>query len=432
MTPSFATIRPDPVDARYETLLEVAESIAAHRHLSTLFADLSRLLKRLVSFEFISLTLVDAKERVVRLHILETDRPVVGTTPQATPFEQTPTMVALESRQPYYMPDIAAEQRFPALRELLLANGIQSSCILPLLTAQRELGGLHFGSFEKNAYPAGDIEFMQQVARQVAVAVDNALNYEAAKAYERQLAHERDRLRTLLEVNNAVVSCLASKQLFQAISASLRRTFELDYVSLLIHDAEIGALRLQMLDFPDGSGLIREDAVVPLDDTLAGYVFRTRQGRLFSLEEARAISKTTGDIMQREGLMSLCCMPLISRGNVLGTLNLGSRQPGFFTAEDLQFCSQVAGQVAIALDNALSYDRIEELNARLAEEKVYLEDEIRTDNRFEEIIGQSRALKSHPETGGNRGSHRFHGDDLRRNRDRQGTAGACHPRPQLA
>jgi formate hydrogenlyase transcriptional activator len=394
MTPSFATIPPDPVDARYETLLEVAESIAAHRHLSTLFADLSRLLKRLVSFEFISLTLVDAKERVVRLHILETDRPVVGTTPQATPFEQTPTMVALESRQPYYMPDIAAEQRFPALRELLLANGIQSSCILPLLTAQRELGGLHFGSFEKNAYPAGDIEFMQQVARQVAVAVDNALNYEAAKAYERQLAHERDRLRTLLEVNNVVVSCLASKQLFQAISASLRRTFELDYVSLLIHDAEIGALRLQMLDFPDGSGLIREDAVVPLDDTLAGYVFRTRQGRLFSLEEARAISKTTGDIMQREGLMSLCCMPLISRSNVLGTLNLGSRQPGFFTAEDLQFCSQVAGQVAIALDNALSYDRIEELNARLAEEKVYLEDEIRTDNRFEEIIGQSRALKA--------------------------------------
>jgi formate hydrogenlyase transcriptional activator len=54
----------------------------------------------------------------------------------------------------------------------------------------------------------------------------------------------------------------------------------------------------------------------------------------------------------------------------------------------------VAGQVAIALDNALSYRRIEELNARLAEEKVYLEDEIRTDSRFEEIIGQSRALKA--------------------------------------
>ena len=54
----------------------------------------------------------------------------------------------------------------------------------------------------------------------------------------------------------------------------------------------------------------------------------------------------------------------------------------------------MAGQIAIALDNSLSYRRIEELNARLAEEKVYLEDEIRTDNRFEEIVGQSRALKA--------------------------------------
>jgi formate hydrogenlyase transcriptional activator len=392
--PSSAPTRPDATRARYETLLEVARSIAAHQQLSTLFADLSRLLKRLVSFDFIGLSLVDNKERVVRLHLLETDRQVVGNTAFATPFDQTPTMVALETRAPYYIADVEAEHRFPIIRELLLANGIQSSCILPILTAQRQLGGLNFGSLQKDAYGAEDIEFMGEVARQVAVAVDNALNHEAAKAYELQLAHERDRLRTLLEVNNAVVSCLDSRRLFQAISASLRRSFALDYVSLLIHDAEIHALRLQMLDFPDGSGLIRQGAVVPLDDSLAGYVFRTREGRIFNLEETRAISTTTGDLMEREGLRSLCCIPLISRGNALGTLNCGSRQPDFFAAEDLQFFSQVAGQVAIALDNALSYNRIEELNARLAEEKVYLEDEIRTGNRFEEIVGQSRALNA--------------------------------------
>ena len=71
---STAPLRPDPTRARYETLLEVAESIAAHHQLSTLFADLSRLLKRLVPFDFISLTLIDPKERVVRLHILETEQ----------------------------------------------------------------------------------------------------------------------------------------------------------------------------------------------------------------------------------------------------------------------------------------------------------------------------------------------------------------------
>ena len=134
--------------------------------------------------------------------------------------------------------------------------------------------------------------------------------------------------------------------------------------------------------------------MVPLDDTVAGYVFRSRQGRVFSLEEAAAISQSTGEIMGREGLHSICCIPLVSHGNALGTLNLGSRREAFFTEGDLQFFTQAADQVAIALENARSFQRIEELNARLAEEKVYLEDEIRTDNRFEEIVGQSRALKA--------------------------------------
>jgi formate hydrogenlyase transcriptional activator len=392
--PSTPPLRPDPTRARYETLLEVAESIAVHHQLSTLFTDLSRLLKRLVPFDFISLTLIDAKERVVRLHILETEHPIHGTPPESTPFEQTPTIAALQSRRPYYIPDTAAEERFPMIRDLLRSNGVQSACILPLFTAQRELGGLHFGSLTTNAYSADTIEFMGQVARQVAVAVDNALRSEAAVAYEEQLAHERDRLRTLLEVTNAVVGCLETRELFQAISASLRRTFGLDYASLLIHDPEIGALRLHTLDFPDGTGAIREDAIVALDDSPAGYVFRARQGRVFTLEEVRGVSAATGELLAREGIQSLCCVPLISRGAALGTLNVGSRQPGRFPGGDLDFFTQVAGQVAIALDNALSYQRIEELNERLAEEKVYLEDEIRTDNRFEEIVGQSRALKA--------------------------------------
>ena len=141
---------------------------------------------------------------------------------------------------------------------MLRANGVQSYCIVPLIVARRGLGGLNFGSRTPNAYSAQDVEFMQQVARQVAVAVDNALNYEAAQAYEEQLARERDRLRSLLEINNAVVGCLDTKPLFQAISTALRGTFGLDYVSMMIYDADVKALRLQMLDFPAGSGAIRE------------------------------------------------------------------------------------------------------------------------------------------------------------------------------
>jgi formate hydrogenlyase transcriptional activator len=178
------------------------------------------------------------------------------------------------------------------------------------------------------------------------------------------------------------------------MSAALRRTFSLDYAGVMLYDAERDALRVQMVDFPDGIGAICADAVVPIADSLAGHVYRTRQGGRFTLEEARAISPLTADIMEREGLCTLCCVPLVSRSAALGTLAVGSRHENFFTDADLQFFTQVAGQVAIALDNALSYQRIEVLNERLSEEKIYLEGEIRTDNRFEEIIGNSRILKS--------------------------------------
>ena len=392
MPSSAPPTRTDALHARYEALLDVAEAIASHRQLSTLLADLSRRLRPLVCFDFMALTLLDAGRQTIGLHVLQTDRPVVSA-PVSLPVGETPTGLVLRTRQPLYVPHVAADPRFPVVHQILQANGIQSYCILPLVTAQRDLGGLHFGSIADHAYTPQDVEFMMQVARPVAVAADNALHSEAARAYEADLAGERDRLRALLEINNAVATCLNGKQLFHAISSALRRAFGIDYASLLIYDHESGALRLEMLDFPSGTGAIHQDAVVPLDRSIAGEVFRTRQGRVLSRDEAAATSPATGDIMAREGLLSLCSMPLVSHRDVLGTLNLGSRRADFFRESDRPFFAQAAGQVAIALENALAYRRIEELNARLAEEKIYLEDEIRTESRFEEIIGQSRGLK---------------------------------------
>jgi formate hydrogenlyase transcriptional activator len=379
--------------ARYQTLLDVTESISAHRQLSTLFADLSRCLNRLVSFEFIGLTLLDPKDQTFHLHILHSDRPTIGNTLSPRPYSDSPTGLALSSRRPYYVPDVDHEEGFPSVLDMLRANGIRSFCILPLFTAQRDLGGLLIGAQHSHAYSDRDIEFMQQVARQVAVAVDNTLNAESSRAYEEQLSRERDRLRALLEINNAVVGCLETQPLFQAISSGLRRTFGIDYASLLIYDPEIQALRLHALDFPESTGVIQPNAVVALEGTLGGYIFETREGRIFSIEEAREISPSTAEIFSQERLECICCAPLIAHGKALGTLNLGSRRRDFFSAGDLQFFTQAAWQIALALDNAFSYQRIEVLNARLEDEKVYLEDEIRTDNVFADIIGESPALK---------------------------------------
>ena len=201
--------------------------------------------------------------------------------------------------------------------------------MLPLFTAQRDIGGLHFGSLQKDAYSPEDIEFMQQVARQVAVAVDNALNYESARAYEEQLARERDRLRALLEINNAVVSCLASKPLFQAISASLRRTFGLDYASLLIYDR--GDPRPAPADARLSGRLGRHSRRCRgAARRLAGGLRLPHARRAgCSAWKRRAPSrKTTGEIMAREGLQ----VALLHAAD-LARQRAGHAQSGFAAGE---------------------------------------------------------------------------------------------------
>ena len=94
-----------------------------------------------------------------------------------------------------------------------------------------------------------------------------------------------------------------------------------------------------------------------------------------------------------EGLHSGCIVPLITANRTLGTLSLSSLRASAFTQEDVDLLMRVATQVAIAIENALAYREIGELKNKLADEKLYLEEEIRTEYTFEEIIGESPALK---------------------------------------
>lgn len=383
----------DPTRARYETLLEISESIVSHRQLSPLFADLYRCIKPLIAFDFIGLVLYDAERQVLRLHELVADEPVNCTGPRECQMGECPAQMVVETQQPFYVPELERDNHFPQFNGMLLSNGIHAYCMVPLSTAQRRVGALNFGSTKKDAYTAEEIEFMEQVAKQVAVAVDNALNHEAAAVYEQQLARERDRLRVLLDLNNAVVTNLETRQLFQAISSCLKNSFGMEYASLALYDPDLNAFRLHALDFPASRGLIRENAVLPVDGSPSGYVMKNGTPKLFTPADIEALSPGAAEYLFGEGLRSFVSLPLISRQRTLGTLNLGSSRDDLFSPEDVAVLAQAAGQIAIALDNALSYERIEELNARLAEEKVYLEDEIRTEHQFEDIIGESAALK---------------------------------------
>jgi formate hydrogenlyase transcriptional activator len=379
---------------QYQALLEVAEAIASHRDLSSLIHDLAQRLHRVVNFEYMRLILYDPERNVMRLHILEAPSEhsdVSGC--QELPVDESPGGWVWQKQEPLVVSDVERETRFPRVTELMRQQGVKSYCVVPLTTAQRRLGALGFGSLQEATYDGSDLEFLQQVAKQVAVAVDNALNFQSAQSAQGQLAHERDRLRLLLEVNNAVVSRLDLRDVFAATTASLRRVVPHALASLYLYDSDNEVVTRHALDSPSGKGLLQEGFVGPIDSTPAGPAIRTGKPALFDEDDLKRLNSEVGRLLLAEGVKSGCCVPLKSHNRLLGTLNIASLHSGAFSQDDVDSLSQVANQIAIAVENALSYRQIEELRDKLNKEKLYLEDEIRTEYNFEEIIGESAALK---------------------------------------
>ena len=380
---------------RLRLLLEVSESVAAHHNLHELIHDLAQRLPRVVPFDYINLTLHDPARNVMRLHLLVAPDDNGTLRPGFELPMDSPSGLAWSSQQPVMVDDVDSETRFPQLTALFLENDVQSWCAVPLTTALRRLGAMGFGSAAPRRYEDADVAFLQQVANQVAVTVDNVLHHESAESAQQALEDKRDRLQLLLEVTTAVVSHLNLDDVFAAVSACLRRVIPHDGSSLLLYEPDTGQYRIYVLKFA-GNGSFVEAGRIDLHRTNspATVAITTRRPALFGVEELEAMaveSKAAARILA-EGIKAFCAVPLLSHDRVLGALNVGSARPGAFSESDVELLRQVAQQVAIAVENALAYREIAELKEKLNTEKLYLEAEIRTEQNFDEIVGQSPAL----------------------------------------
>jgi formate hydrogenlyase transcriptional activator len=207
------------------------------------------------------------------------------------------------------------------------------------------------------------------------------------------LERERDQLDLLLDVTNAVVTHLDTRELFRAVAPALRRCVSADVAALSLYDPEAGVLRHHVCDAPEDFCSRSNVAMATestLDGSASGHVFKTGKPAIFSPADLDSFPESV--FIRARGINSACAVPLATAHGILGTLNLGAFSDEAFSASQFPLLTRVAGQIAIAVRNAVSFERIEELNAQLAREKLYLEDEIRSDYQFEEIIGRSHAL----------------------------------------
>ena len=196
----------------------------------------------------------------------------------------------------------------------------------------------------------------------------------------------------LLEITNALISKLDIDNVVAAISASIRRLKPHFYASLAFYDPTVKKLRLQVLTAIPGKEQ-PQLILLPLEGSPAGWAFTRREPLLLNHMETEGFNP---EIIQRWiawGVKSACWLPLVSHGRPLGTLTVASDHEAAFTDKDVRLLNQVAGQVAVALDNTLVFQQLVDSKEKLAREKLYLEEELRTEYIFEEIVGESPVLK---------------------------------------
>jgi formate hydrogenlyase transcriptional activator len=349
---------------QYQALLEVAEAISARRDLHELFRDLAQRLPQVVHVNFVALSLHNAERNMMRLHTIQANVPADLVGGHEEPVEETPAGLVWQTQQLLLVPDLAEEHRWPKVTQRMQEDGINSFCVVPLTTAVRRLGAMAFASLKKEAYGEADVEFLQQVGKQVAVAVDNVLHYQ-------DLTLDRDRLRLLLEVSESIASHRDLAELFRDLVQRLHRVAHFEHMRLLLHDPERNVMRLHILETPRASEL-PPCSDLPVDESPGGWVWHTQQPLVIPRVEQETRFPKVTPCMLEMGVKSFCVVPLTTAQRRLGALGFGSLQEAAYDGSDLEFLQQVASQVAVAVDNALAYQQITQLKDKLTREEAYL------------------------------------------------------------
>jgi PAS domain S-box-containing protein len=196
----------------------------------------------------------------------------------------------------------------------------------------------------------------------------------------------------MLQLSNALLANLDVGKLLTAISASIHDVIPHDTSALVLFDPAMGDMAVQFMG-PYDANVFPDDARVPVDGTVSGMVYRTGEPFLMERLLDCAFAPQTMNSLARLGMNAGCWVPLKHHGTIIGTMGILSRLEASIDAQAAEILAQVAGQVAMAVDNAMAFRRIAELRDQLHQEKQYIESEINLENRYEDIVGESKGLR---------------------------------------
>jgi formate hydrogenlyase transcriptional activator len=206
--------------------------------------------------------------------------------------------------------------------------------------------------------------------------------------------HERDRMRVLFEITNALVSKLPLEELFPAIADQLSRVVAHDFAAVGLLDKTTGELRLSGLHSTGKFELEPGETSARPEGLPAGEALVTGQPVVTTGVDYERFPSPIYRRYTSQGIRSGCAIPLTGAGGNIGVLHLARMGEEPFTSDEVELLAQVGRQIAIATENSLAYTELALTKEKLATEKLYLEDEIRFDQNLGSMIGESPAFQT--------------------------------------
>ncbi|MGA2003068.1 MAG: sigma 54-interacting transcriptional regulator [Terriglobales bacterium] len=373
-----------------EILLAITDVISRDTLLPVLRNDLAPLLRELTRCTTIHFTLYDsANSRIAPFYLEKDDEREMGGLSLVgnSPVEESPESWAWQHQETLALPDLDREARFPKAVRMLRDLGIRSYRVLPLSTAKRNYGVLGIGWPRAAKEGAGEYGFLDGIARLV------ALGFETKELrWERQ--EQQERMQSLVAISRELSSTLHFDQLVPLVFAGMRQITNYDCACLVLLEADGRTLQIRAVDsLQDQFSRLREGERVPVSIAMAGEAIETRSVTFYGAADMAKFSNEVIKQIREMGMHSLCCVPLLVGNRALGALDLCAARENAFSREDGEYLQQVATMIAGAIHNAGAYGAIESGKDRLAQEKRYLENEIREEHPLGEIIGNSPLLK---------------------------------------
>ena len=211
------------------------------------------------------------------------------------------------------------------------------------------------------------------------------------KQAEAALRKSEEQIRSLLQINNAIITNLTQQALLRSISEALHPVISFDRCAITLYQPERDSFRFLAVEGELLSDYFRTGQEFSRDETSGSWVF-DHQRPLVRRDLEKEQQYPNERRLAAEGIQSMCVVPLALQGKCIGLLSLVSQQRDRYSDEDAGFLQEVANQVALAVQNMQSYQEIDSLKARLEKENVYLREELRAEHNFEEIVGNSPAL----------------------------------------